>query len=68
MFCLLHVKISETRLMGLELTCGKNLFQDFTGLYPNLLFIIIWSLMQVTLLLEQTGPRVLCFNHCYKGT
>ena len=56
MFCWLHVKIRETRPMGHKLTCGKNLtnlFQDFTGFNPNLFFIIIWSLMQVTLLLNK---------------
>ena len=69
MFCWLHVKIRETRPMGHKLTCCKNLtnlFQDFTGFNPNLFFIIIWSLMQVTLLLNKLDlgykfDCVMCF-------
>ena len=58
MFCWLQVlKVRETRPMGHELTnCGTNLnnmFQDFTGFNPNLFFLIIQSLMQVTSLLNK---------------
>ena len=57
MFCWLQVlKVRETRPMGHKLTCGTNLtnmFQDFTGFNPNLFFIIILLLMQVTSLLHK---------------
>ena len=69
MFCWLHVKIRETRPMGHKLTCGTNLtnlFQTFTDFNPNLFFIIIWSLMQVTSLLNKLDigykfDCVICF-------
>ena len=55
--------------MGHKLTCGTNLtnlFQDFTGFNPNLFFIIIWLLTQVTLLLNKLDlgykfDCVMCF-------
>ena len=67
MFCWLQVlKVRETRAMGYKLTCGTNLtymFQDFMGFNPNLFFIIIWSLMQVTSLLNKLdlGYKFDCF-------
>ena len=64
----LHVKVRETRPMGHKLICTNltNMFQDFTGLNPNLFFIITWSLMQVTSLLNKLDlgykfDCVMCF-------
>ena len=79
MFCWLHVKIRETRPMGHKLTCGTNLtnlFQDLKDFNPNLffIFIIIWSLMQETSLLNRLDlgykfDYVMCFVSVisYKG-
>ena len=59
-FCWLQVKVSKPRPIGHKLTCGTNRTNMF------LFFIIIWSRLQVTSLLNKLDldykfDCVMCF-------
>ena len=68
MFCCLHVKIRESRPMGHKLVAQTLLtcFKILQGFNPNLFFIIIWSLMQETSLLNRLdfGYKFDCIMCC----